>query len=148
MVKLGSYKTKHSTNQAFYNIYIVRYIYYMARTLTHNRNAKHSKNQRTRSQKGGISDRRESKYLTLATDGALNTYEPIKNIETSFKDSIRSDSMYAAPGDTPQNVPKGTRSVKSMVIERKTNRVVLALILGGFALGGISYAITSQVIIK
>ena len=116
-------------------------------TRAHNRNTKHSKKQRTRSQKGGTDDR-ESDYLTLATDGALNTYEPIRNIETSFKDSVRSDSMHAAPGDTPQNVPKGTRSVKSMEIERKTNKVVLALIFGGFALGGITYAITSKVIIK
>jgi hypothetical protein len=119
----------------------------MARTLTHNKSSKNCKKRRTRSQKGGT-DNRESDYLTLATDGALNTYEPITNIETSFKDAQRSDSMYAAPGDTPQNVPKGTRSVKSMEIERKTNRVVLALIFGGFALGGITYAIASQVNIK
>jgi len=97
----------------------------------------HCKKRQTRSHKGGAS-KRSSEFLSLA-DAALSP---------DLRELTRSSSMYAEPGDVPKNVDKGTRSVKSMEIERNTNKQVLAYILGGFLLGGITYVISNQADIK
>lgn len=106
------------------------------RTRAHCRTTRY-KRRRTRSQKGGVGER-ESAFLSLA-DAALSP---------DLQEVTRSSSMYAEPGDVPKNVDKGDRSVKSMEIERNTNNQVLVYILGGFVLGGITYAISNSVDIK
>jgi hypothetical protein len=77
-------------------------------------------------------------FLTLA-DNALNP---------DLQEATRRSSLYAEPGDTPKNVFQGTRTVKSMEIERETNKKVLVLVIGGFLLGGITYAISNEVRIR
>jgi hypothetical protein len=93
------------------------------------------KKRRTQSHKGG---ERESVFLSLA-DNALNP---------DLQEVTRRSSLYTEPGDTPKNVFQGTRTVKSMEIERETNKKVLVLIISGFLLGGITYAISNEVIIR
>ena len=97
----------------------------------------HCEKRKTRSHKGGGESKRESEFLSLA---ALSP--DLQEV------ARRSSSMYAEPGDIPKNVFQGTRSVKSMEIERNVNKQVLAYIFGGFALGGITYAISTSVDIK
>lgn len=97
----------------------------------------HCKKRQTRSQKGGA-DKRSSEFISLA-DAALSP---------DLQEFTRSSSVYAEPGDVPKNVVQGTRSVKSVEIERNTNKQVVAYILGGFLLGGITYVISKQPNIK